>query len=265
VLLQDKNAVIYGGGGAIGGAVARVFAREGATVFIAGRTQARLDAVAADIAAAGGKAETAQVDVLDQRAVEKHADAVAAKAGSIDIALNAVSFMHDQGTTIQGLSLDDFMLPIDRFLRAQFSTTKAAAAHMGKTRPGVILTLSTPGGNLAVAGHLGHSVSVAGIEMFSRVLAAELAPNVRVVCIRPHAIADAPEAGSYTQALFAPKAAAAGLSVQQWMAGAGESTLLKRLPTLEQVAETAAFLASDSANAMTATVVDLTCGVVAGR
>jgi 3-oxoacyl-[acyl-carrier protein] reductase len=101
--------------------------------------------------------------------------------------------------------------------------------------------------------------------MFSRVLAAELAPNVRVVCIRPHAIADAPEAGSYTRALFAPKAAAAGLSVEQWMAGAAESTLLKRLPTLEQVAETAAFLASDSANAMTATVVDLTCGVVAGR
>ena len=75
MLLREKNAVIYGGGGAIGGAVARVFAREGARVFIAGRTQARLDAVAAEIAAAGGAAETAQVDAFDQQAVEKHAAA----------------------------------------------------------------------------------------------------------------------------------------------------------------------------------------------
>ena len=98
LLLESKNAVIYGGGGAIGGAIAQVFAREGASVFIAGRTQAKLEAVARDIAATGGTVETAQVDVLDQQAVEKHADAIAATAGSIDIALNAVSVMHDQGT-----------------------------------------------------------------------------------------------------------------------------------------------------------------------
>ena len=106
MLLRNKNAVIYGGGGAIGGAVARIFAREGARVFIAGRTQARLDGVAADIAA-GGAAETAQVDALDQQAVEQHAAAVAAKAGGIDIALNAVSVMHDQGTLLAELSLED--------------------------------------------------------------------------------------------------------------------------------------------------------------
>src|SRR5687767_3447749 len=94
MLLKNKNAVIYGGGGAIGGAVARVFAREGASVFIAGRTQASLDAVAADITAAGGMVETSQVDAFDQRAVDNHANAIAAKAGSIDIALNAVSVMH---------------------------------------------------------------------------------------------------------------------------------------------------------------------------
>src|SRR5687767_16042195 len=117
MILRNKNAVIYGGGGAIGGAVARVFAREGARVFIAGRTQAKLDAVAADITAAGGTVETALVDAFDQRAVEKHADAIAAKAGGIDIALNAVSVMHDQGTMLMDLSLDKFMQPIDGFLR----------------------------------------------------------------------------------------------------------------------------------------------------
>lgn len=263
MLLKDKNAVIYGGGGAIGGAVARVFAREGARVFIAGRTQARLDAVAADIAAAGGAVETAQVDAFDQRAVERHADAVAAKAGGIDIALNAVSVMHDQGTLLADLSLDEFMRPIDGFLRTLFITSKAVARHMGGKRPGVILTLSEAGSKLAVGGLLGHIVSSAGKEVFSRVLAAELAPrNIRVVCIRPHALTDAPASGSYTNDLFKPAAAADGLSVEEWVGGLAHSTMLKRLPTLSEVAETAAFLASDRAGAMTGTVANLTSGAI---
>lgn len=265
LLLGGKNAVIYGGGGAIGGAVARVFAREGARVFLAGRTQEKLDAVARDITAAGGRAETATVDVLDQQAVDRHADGVAATAGGIDVALNAVSVMHDQGTLLADLSLEEFMRPVDGFLRALFITSKAVARHMGGERPGVILTLSEPGSRLAVGGILGHSVSAAGKEAFSRVLAAELAPvNVRVVCIRPHAVVDAPAAGSYTGDLFKPIAAAAGQSVQELLDGGGmaQGTLLKRLPTLSEVAETAAFLASDRAGAITGTVANLSAGAL---
>ena len=263
MLLQNKIAVIYGGGGAIGGAVARVFAREGAKVFIAGRTQAKLDAVAASITAVGGRVETAQVDAFDQRAVERHADAVAAKAGGIDIALNAVSVMHDQGTELADLSLDEFMRPIDGFLRTLFLTSKAVAKHMGGKRGGVILTLSEPGSKLAVGGILGHSVSSAGKETFSRVLAAELAPrNIRVICIRPHAISDAPAAGSYTNELFKSMADASSLSEDDWFASMAQSTMLKRLPTLSQVAETAAFLASDRAGAMTGTIANLTSGAL---
>src|SRR5688500_18262755 len=111
MLVKNRNAVIYGGSGAIVGAVARVFAREGARLFSAGRTQAKLDAVAADITAAGGAVETARVDAFDQGAVEKHVKAIAAKAGGIDIVLNAVSVMHDQGTMLVDLSLDEFMKP----------------------------------------------------------------------------------------------------------------------------------------------------------
>jgi NAD(P)-dependent dehydrogenase (short-subunit alcohol dehydrogenase family) len=262
--LKNKSAVIYGGGGAIGGAVARVFAREGARVFIAGRTRARLDAVAADIVAAGGTVETAQVDAFDQRAVEQHADAVAAKADGIDIVLNAVSVMHDQGTFLAELSLDEFMRPIDGFLRTLFITSKAVARHMGGNRPGVILVLSEPGSKLAVGGILGHSVSSAGKEVFSRVLAAELAPrNIRVICIRPHAMIDGPASGSYTKDVFEPAASAAGLSVEDWMGGLAQGTMLKRLPSLSDVAETAAFLASDRARAFTGTVVNLTSGTIA--
>jgi NAD(P)-dependent dehydrogenase (short-subunit alcohol dehydrogenase family) len=266
LLLENKNAVIYGGGGAIGGAVARVFAREGARLFIAGRTQAKLDAVARDVAAMGATVETACVDVFDQQAVEDHADAIAATAGSIDVALNAMSVMHDQGTLLAELSLEEFMRPIDGFLRTLFVTSKAVARHMGRKRPGgVILTLSEPGAKLAVSGILGHGVSAAGKEAFSRLLAAELAPRgIRVVGIRPHAIVDAPAAGSYTKDLFQQSAAASGQSVQEFLEVGGmvQGTLLKRLPTLSAIAETAAFLASERAAVMTGTVANLSAGAL---
>lgn len=264
LLLENKNAVIYGGGGAIGGAIARVFAREGARVFIAGRTQAKLDAVAREIARAGGWVETAKVDVFDQRSVEEHADAIAAKAGSIDVAVNAVSVTHDQGTWLADLSLEEFMRPIDGYLRTLFITSKAVARHMGHERPGVVLTLSEPGAKLAVGGILGHGVSAAGKEAFSRLLAAELGPsNIRVVDIRPLTVVDAPAAGSYTNSVFSRLAAEAGQSVQEFLEdGMAQGTLLKRLPTLHEIAETAAFLASDRAGAMTGTVANLSAGAL---
>jgi 3-oxoacyl-[acyl-carrier protein] reductase len=91
VLLENRNAVIYGAGGSIGGAVARAFAREGAQVFLAGRTEATLEAVADDIRAAGRQAETAVVDALEEEAVDRHADAVVAAAGSLDISFNLIA------------------------------------------------------------------------------------------------------------------------------------------------------------------------------
>jgi NAD(P)-dependent dehydrogenase (short-subunit alcohol dehydrogenase family) len=187
VLLQNKNAVIYGGGGAVGGAVARVFAREGARVFIAGRTRARLGAVAADIAT-DIPIETAQVDAFDQRAVEMHADAVAARAGGIDIAFNAVSVMHDQGTLLEDLSLDEFLRPIDGFLRTLFITSKAVARHMGGDRPGVILTMSEAGARFAVPGLLGHIVSSAGKETFARVLPRSWRPETSALSVSAHTL-----------------------------------------------------------------------------
>src|SRR5436190_16035440 len=82
MLLEGKNAVIYGGGGTIGGGVARAFADEGARVHLAGRTAEKLEAVAEAIRADGGAAETAVVDALDGQGVDAHADAVASRFGS---------------------------------------------------------------------------------------------------------------------------------------------------------------------------------------
>lgn len=265
MLLQDRNAVIYGGGGAIGGAVARAFAREGAKVFLAGRTPARLEKVAGDIIAAGGAAETAIVDALDEHSVGRHADAVAEKAGGIDIVLNAVGIMHVQGTLFADLSLEDYLHPVDAYLRTLFITSKAASRHMGrqmgKKRPGVVLTLSTPGSQMAGTGFLGYGVTCAAKEAFSRLLAAELASqNIRVICLRPHAIPEASAAGSHARDVFQPIADNAGVTVEGMLAGAAEGTLLKRLPTLAEVADVAAFMASDRAGAMTGTIANMSCG-----
>jgi NAD(P)-dependent dehydrogenase (short-subunit alcohol dehydrogenase family) len=171
--------------------------------------------------------------------------------------------MHDQGTLLAALSLEEFMRPIDGFLRMLFITSKTVAQHMGHKRPGVILTLSELGSKLAVGSILGHSVSSADKEVFSHSLAAELAPrNIRVICIRPHAMTDAPASGSYTKELFKLAAAAAGLMIQEWMEGLAQGTISKRLPTLSDVAEMAAFLASERASTMTGTVASLTGGAV---
>ena len=263
MLLKDKTAIVYGGGGAIGGAVARAFAREGARVFLAGRTLAKLEAVAADINGSGGFAETATLDALDETAVERHADFVAAKAGGIDIALNAIGILHVQGTPFAELSLDDYLHPITSYSRAAFITAKAVARHMAKRNAGAILTLSTPGSRLPGTGYLGYGVTCAAIEGMSRLLAAELAPNgIRVVCLQPHAIPEALVAGSHSGQVFRPVADRAGVSVEEMLAGAAQGTLLKRLPTLAQVADAAAFMASDRAGAMTGTVANLTCGAL---
>jgi 3-oxoacyl-[acyl-carrier protein] reductase len=261
VLLENKNAVIYGGGGAIGGAVARACAREGAHVFLAGRTRAKLEAVARDI---GDAAEVARVDALDEGAVNEHADAVAAKVGRIDITLNAVSIMHVQGIPFAELSLEDFMHPINAFMRTNFITAKAAARHMRDDGSGVVLTLSTSGSRLMAPGFIGYGVTCAAVEAMTRLLAVELGPRgVRVICLRPDAIPEAAATGSVSRDIFRPLAKHGGVTVAQMLEQAAEDrTLLKRLPTLAQVADTAVFLASDQAGAMTATVANLTCGAV---
>jgi NAD(P)-dependent dehydrogenase (short-subunit alcohol dehydrogenase family) len=119
MLLKDKTAVVYGGSGAIGGAVARTFAREGAKVFIAGRTHSKLEAVAADIKRVGGFVDIAQVEALDPASVSRHADHVIATTGRIDVALNAIGIVHVQGPPLADLSLEDFLFPVTTLRESQ--------------------------------------------------------------------------------------------------------------------------------------------------
>lgn len=266
-MLEGKIAVVYGGGGVLGGTAARAFAREGAIIYLAGRTRAKMEGVARDIASAGGRVKIAEVDVLDEAALKRHADAVVAEAGRIDIVLNAVGFVHVQGRMLNELSLEEYELPIRNSTRSYFLIAKATAPHLVANGSGVILALSTPAARLAFPGVLGFGVACAGIEALSRHLAAELGPSgVRVVCLRPDLVPEAVKLGSHAREVFRPMAEQAGFTVDQiadmkLQPGASPS-LLKRYPWPSEVAETAAFVASDRARALTATVMNLSCGAV---
>ncbi|HBH7066529.1 TPA: SDR family oxidoreductase [Enterobacter cloacae] len=252
--LKNKTAVIFGGSGAIGSATAHALAREGADVYLAARSHARLEQVADSIRADGGSASTFVFDALD-------ASAKLPDLARIDIVVNATGFMHDQGKRLEALTLDEFRQGFDPFLAAYFNIAKAVSPRMGGEHAGTIITVVAPAANMTMAGHLGHIVGCAGTEALTRALAAELgAQNVRVLCVRSHAIADAVQAGSYVGAIFTAKAQAMGITVEQFLGGAAQSTLNHRLPTLAQVADTIAFLASDAAGAMTGTTVNMTAG-----
>jgi 3-oxoacyl-[acyl-carrier protein] reductase len=252
-VLTDKVAVVYGAGGAVGGAIAHMFAREGARVFASGRTLESVQKVVDEIIAAGGSAEAAQVDALDEQAVDHHAAEVAEKEGGIDVSINAIGFAAVQGTPLTELAHSDFAFPIATWTSTQFLTARAAARHMIPNRRGVILTLTASPARVAIAGAGGFGVACVAIEGLTRTLAAELAPHgVRVVCLRPHRIGDSNFGGEFKAD---PRA---GAEFRHWLE---DMTLLKRLPTLDEVANTAVFLASDHAGSMTGVVADLTGGM----
>lgn len=256
MLLENKTAVIYGAGGAIGGAVARAFAREGARLFLTGRNVAKLDAVAAEIAVA----ETAQVDALDEKAVGEHLDGVVERAGGVDISFNAIGpGPAPERTPLTELAGDAFARPIAFYTSSNFITATAAARHMSGRGSGVIVTLTAVPGRMPANMIGGSAAAWAAVEAFSRSLALEVGPaGIRVVCLRSHAIPETP----LIEENFATAGPAAGVTPAQFQAIVEQGTLLKRLPTLAEVADTAAFMASDRAGAMTATVANLSAGSI---
>ncbi|NUO50438.1 MAG: SDR family oxidoreductase [Polyangiaceae bacterium] len=260
MLLRDKVAVVYGGGGAIGGAAARAFAREGATVYLTGRTAGKLDAVAGEITRAGGRARGAVVDALDLDAMNRHANGVVEEAGRIDVAFGAIGIMHVQGTPLADLGLDDYEHPIRAYSRACFVMAKAVVPHMASRRSGVILTMSTQAARISFPGVLGFGTACAAIEGFARHLAAEVGPSgVRVVCLRSDALPEAVAHGSHAKDVFQPVAQRMNTTVEAMLAGESAG-LLKRYPRLAEIANAAVFAASEQGGALTGTTLNLTCG-----
>jgi NAD(P)-dependent dehydrogenase (short-subunit alcohol dehydrogenase family) len=258
MMLKNKVAVIYGAGGAIGGAVARAFAREGARLFLTGRLSAPVEAVAREIISAGGAAEAAEVDAVDERAIDRHLRFVVDKAGRVDVSFNAIGLPDREivGVPLVELDVEKFSLPITAYTRSYFLTARLAARHMVAKKSGVIMTVTALPSRMGSPLVGGYTPALAAKEALTRSLSLELAPHgIRVVSLRPHAI---PESASI-QEVFNLKAAKT-MTWEQWQEGLASRTHTRRLTTLADVANVAAFTASDLASGLTGTIVNPSMG-----
>ncbi len=260
MMLKDKVAVVYGAGGAIGGAVARAFAQEGARLFLTGRRRAPVEAVAEDVVAAGGSADAAVVDALDEQAVDEHLRSVIDRAGRVDISFNAVGIPDTKivGVPLVELDVEQFSLPIAAYATSYFLTARLAARHMLANGTGVIMTVTAVPSRTGTPLNGGYGPAQAAKEALTRELSAELAPQgIRVVGLRPYGI---PEAGSLKEVFDAKAHALSGTTWEQWQEVIANRTHARRLMTLDEVANVAAFVASDQASGMTGTTVNLSMG-----
>jgi NAD(P)-dependent dehydrogenase (short-subunit alcohol dehydrogenase family) len=258
MLLKDKVAVVYGAGGAIGGAVARAFALEGARLFLAGRHLAPLDAVARAIVAAGRTAEADEVDALDELVVDAHLQSVVDKAGRVDISFNAIGLPPPTvRVPLVELDAEQFSLPIATYARSYFLTARLAARRMIANRSGVIMAVTATPSRSGTPFVGGGGPAMAAVEALTRGLSAELAPEgIRVVGLRAQGI---PETDRIKQS-FELYAKASGTTGEQFHETLAKGTHTRRLSTLADVANVAVLIASDRASGMTGTTVNLSMG-----
>lgn len=251
--LDGKNAIIYGGGGSLGAAIAGTFAREGARVHLVGRNRETLELAAKS----AGNAEIAVLDALDEAAVEAHVAEVASRFGSVDASLNLIRRGDVQGTPLVDMSADDLLRAVDTGLRSNFVTARAAARRMVAQGSGVLLHLNSGSAAGAMPGMGSTGPADAATETFFRYLAAEVGPSgVRVCGIWTAGVAETLTREKIQEVSGAAIDPDAALQMIASMAA------LRRTPRLADVAETAAFLASDRAGGLTGTMVNVTCGLV---
>jgi len=255
-MLTNKNAVIYTAGGSIAGAVAKAFAAAGATVFLTGRNLAPIQKLADEIVASGGKAHVAVVDALDAEAVNKHLGMVVKQTGTVDISFNLIDLQVVQGLPLVDMAISDFVRPVTIAMQSHFITATAAARAMMNQRSGVILSLTATPGGIGYPFTAGFAPACSAMESFSRNLACELGIyGIRVVNIR--------SAGSPDSRVFSDALAANPDGMKTFLDQMANDTMLKKLPLMTDIANTAVFLASNMAYAITGVTIDVTCGTTA--
>ncbi|MDB5062639.1 MAG: family oxidoreductase [Mucilaginibacter sp.] len=257
MVLKNKNAIIYGAGGSLGGAVAIALAGAGARVFLTGRNIASVKKVADEILASGGLAEVDQVDALDEKAISNHIDRVVNKANTVDISFNAIGIEDVQNMLLVDMRAEDFLRPITIAMQTQFLTTTAAGKVMIKQQSGIILSLTATPGGIGYPYTGGFAPACCAIESLSRNLASELGVyGIRVVNIRS---AGSPDSRVFKEAIDnQPKKMNVLLRKME------EDSMLKKLPSMVDIANVAVFLASDMAGKITGVTIDVTSGTTAG-
>jgi 3-oxoacyl-[acyl-carrier protein] reductase len=257
MILQNKNAVIYGAGGSLGGAVAKALAGAGARVFLTGRTISSLQKVADEIGASGGRAEVHQVDAFDEQAINSHLEKIVQQAGTVDISFNATASKVVQNIPLVTMTADDFISPVTLMMQTRFLTAIAAGKVMVKQGSGVILSLTATPGGIGYPYTGGFAPACSAIETFSSNLASELGMyGVRVVNIRS---GGSPDSQVFKQAIESfPK------EMEPVLQKMKDDTMLKELPMMADIANVAVFLSSELAGKITGVTIDVTCGTTAG-
>lgn len=262
--LKNKVAVVYGNG-AVGAAIAKAFAEEGAKVFLTGRTLAKLKTIAGEVLSKGGAIEVEELDGLDEQAVEQHMNETIKKAGRIDISFNAIGITSKEVDHLPliDLSVEGFSYPISTYTRTHFITARAAARHMIKQDGGVIIMHVANPGRVSAPFAGGRAPAWAAMEALCRSLSVECAPyGVRAVCLLTTAIPETPVIKKAFEELFEANARASGVTLEQFNAGIEGGTHRKQLTRLKELTDAAVFAASDEGSAITGTVLNLTAGMI---
>lgn len=237
-MLTGKIALVTGAGRGIGAEIARTFAREGAAVIINyNGSKERAEKVAAEIIAAGGKAETYQCNVADDAACKEMIDTCIKSYGRIDILVNNAGITRDD--LLMRMSEEDFDVVIDTNLKGTFHTIRHMSRYFLKQKSGKIINMSSVSGILGNAGQANYSASKAGVIGLTKSVARELASRrINVNAIAPGFIAT-----DMTDAM-----------TEEAKEKIAESIPFKRIGQPEEIAEMALFLASDKSDYITGQV-----------
>jgi 3-oxoacyl-[acyl-carrier protein] reductase len=240
--LTGKRALVTGASGAIGGAIARAFHKQGALVALSGTKREALDNLAAEL---GANAFVVPANLADKEQVEKLIpDAEAALGGEIDILVNNAGMTKDM--LFARMSDEDWQAVLDVNLTAAFRLSRAALRGMMRRRSGRIVSISSVVAVVGNPGQANYSASKAGLQAMTRSLAAEIASrNVTVNCVAPG---------------FTASAMTDVLNDKQ-KAAIMERVPVRRLGTPEEVASAVVYLASDEAAYVTGQTIHVNGGM----
>jgi NAD(P)-dependent dehydrogenase (short-subunit alcohol dehydrogenase family) len=257
MLLSGKHAIIYGGAGAVGGAVASAFARQGARVHLVGRKLEALERKAQALADEGYPATATTGDATDRDWVARHMAQTSARQGPVSIVFNAIGWSDTQGQPLAETPFAKFFRPIELAMASWHAVGSEAALHMGQHGGGVILGITANAARQPMGAMGGFGIACAAVEHFLKQLAVEVGPKgIRCCWVRSPGSPDAPG----VREAWALHGERYGMTFEDVHREFAKDVPLRRISSLSQVADAAVLLASDLASGMTATVANATGG-----
>jgi NAD(P)-dependent dehydrogenase (short-subunit alcohol dehydrogenase family) len=258
MLLRNKVALITGSGRGIGRAMARVFANEGAAIFLTARTEKELAAATGEINGAGHPAAFAAADLTEAADCERIVRAAREKFGKLDILVNNAGH-YGPVVPVEDYPLEAFDKVIAVHLRAAFLLTKLVLPEMYARNSGVILNISSLSAKTAYAWGSAYAAAKAGMLGLTRVTAAEAARRgVRVNAICPGPVTET----VMSQELGRTLAEKLGVSPEAQLKGFLDGLLQGRAQTADEIAQAALFLCSEQSSAMTGQAINVDGGAV---